>query len=284
MAEFVSWKSAMFWVIFLLLIVSGCTSSKSDPTPTDTTTDVTQVTLTISGSGGTARILTAIKPPFEADTPGYNLEMLSGTGTGGGVRGVTEQILDVAAMGRPPKDEETAQGIEYVEFGLAGQAIFIHPDVGITDLTTEQVTAIFFGEITKWSEVGGSDLTINVYVRDENDSSTAALREAIFGDTPFPESLVQIITSQGDMQTVIENTPGAVGFGTWPAVLAEGADFEAVALDGIAPGAADYPIFTRLGVAYVTDRQSDVQSLIDWLLSEVGQEALQQFGVIITTQ
>jgi phosphate transport system substrate-binding protein len=205
-----NWRSVIIYLTILMLIAAGCTSSSKE-TATETPAPVDEdVTLTASGSGGTTRVLNVVKPAFEADIPGYHLEVLTGTGTGGGVQGVVEGTLDVAAMARPPKDDEA---VEYVEFGQSGQAIFVHPGVSVTDLSTEQVIAIFSGEITNWSEVGGEDQEIVLCVRDEGDSSTQALREAVFGDTPFPET-AQVLTSQGDMIAIIEGTPNSAGFGT----------------------------------------------------------------------
>jgi phosphate transport system substrate-binding protein len=246
-----------------------------------TPTAASQTTLRISGSGTVTSILSAIRPAFEADVPGYKLDVLAGTGTGGGVQGVLENVLDMAAMARPPKDEETAQGLAYVAFGQSGVAVYTHADVGITSLTTDQARAIFSGQVVNWSEVGGPDVTIILYVRDAGDSSTKALRQLVFGEVPFPET-AQVLTSQADMQTAVAGTPGSVGFGSWPSALAAGADVRPITLDGVAPGDSDYPIVTPIGIGYVSAREADVQPLIAWLLSEQGQTTLSQFGVIIT--
>lgn len=263
-----------------LLVMAGCAGFQSEVAPAEVPEAEPETVLTISGSGTTTRVLTAVKPAFETDTPGYTLEILSGTGTGGGVEGAMQGVLDVAAMARPPKEEETAQGLEYTEFGNAGVALFIHPDVGVTDLTTEQAAMLFAGEVTNWAEFDGPDLEVVLYTRDEGESSTKALREAIFGDTPFPETTAQVLTSAGDMLTAVEGTPGSVGFGNWPTVPATGASIEAIALDGIAPSDGAYSLTTPLGIGYLAERQEDVQPLIDWLLSEQGKTALQELDVI----
>lgn len=226
-------------------------------------------------------ILAAIKPAFEADTPGYRLETLVGTGTGSGVQGVIKGVLDVAAMARPPKGEEVAQGVEYVEFGQSGVAVLVHPAVGVTNLAVEQIAAIFSAQVTNWSEVGGPDQLIILYVRDEAEASTKAMREAIFGDTPFPET-AQVLTSQADMQVAVAGTPGGVGYGSWPSAVANEANVRAIALDGVAPGDPAYPIFIPVGIGYLPEREADVQPLIDWLLSERGRAVLRQFDVITT--
>lgn len=264
----------------LVTLTLGFVTACGSPTPVATPMPV-EVVLTISGSGTTTSILIAVKQAFEADVPGYTLNILPGTGTGGGVEGIVQGQLDVAAMARPPKDEEAAQGVEYVEFGQSGVAVYTHLDVGITELTVAQVAAIFSGEVTNWSQVGGSDQAIILYVRDEGDSSTQELRQVIFGDTQFPET-AQVITSQTDMQVAVAGTSGSVGFGSWPSALAEGADVQAVALDGVRPSDPSYSVVGPVGIGYLSERQADVRPLIDWLLSEPGRMALQEFGVIST--
>jgi phosphate transport system substrate-binding protein len=269
-----------FIILLLMLAITGCAAPVPEPDFTEAVPS--PVTLTISGSGGTTSILQAVEAAFEASTPGYNLEVLSGTGTGGGVEGVTKGVLSVAAMARPPKDEEleATPTFQYVQFGLSGQAIFVAANVGEIDLTSDQAKAIFFGEITNWAEVGGPEGEIFLYVRDEGDSSTQALRGVIFGEDPFPE-FAQVMTSQGDMIAAVEGTPFAAGFGTWPAVLAVEADVLPAALDGLAPSDSSYPITGELGIGYLEENQAAVQPLIDWLLSDSGREALMNLDVIV---
>ena len=267
-----------------LLMVTGCSSAVAESASNEVTAPQKQVVLKISGSGSVTAILNAIQPAFKTNTPGYRLEVLPGSGTSEGVKGIVQGVLDVAAMARPPKDEEAAQNVEYAEFGQAGQAVIIHPDMGISNLTSNQVAAIFTGEITNWSEIGGLDRPIILYVRDEGDSSTKALRSAIVGDTPFAESVAQVITSQSDMLTAVAGTPDSLGIATWPTALAEGSKVQAVSIDGISPAKNDYTMQGPLGISYLTNRQADVQPLIDWLQSEQGRAALSELDVIVAAQ
>jgi phosphate transport system substrate-binding protein len=236
----------------------------------------TQVYLTLSGSGTVTGILQAVADDFEADTPGYHLEVLEGSGTGGGVTGVLEGSLDVVGMARPPKSTEP---VEYVTFGNVGMTIVIHPEVGITNLTTRQAIDILTGQITNWSEIGGPNLTLILFIRDEDDSTTKAFREYFFKDAIFAET-APVLTSQGEMLSAIEGTPGGVGMATWPTALASGAEVVGASLDGVPPGDPDFPMMGEIGIGYLSDRQEDVQPLIEWLLSENGMAALQEFEVI----
>jgi phosphate transport system substrate-binding protein len=185
-------------------------------------------------------------------------------------------------MARAPNDEESAKNIKYYEMGLVGQAIIVHPTVkGISSLNNQQITDIFSGKITNWSEVGGPDLKLVLYVRDPDDSSTKGLRKAIIGETPFPDSATTL-TSQGDMVVSVEGTPGAVGVAAWPAILAIKANIQGVAINGIKPDDASYPILGSAGIGYMAERENDIKPLITWLNSADGQSALKMLGFIST--
>ena len=93
-------------VFLALLVTTGCSSAAAESAPSQVTAPETQVVFKVSGSGSTTAILNAIQPAFEADIPGYRLDVLPGSGTGEGVKGIVQGVLDVAAMARPPKDEE----------------------------------------------------------------------------------------------------------------------------------------------------------------------------------
>lgn len=269
-----TWTCGIVALTVLILVSAGCARPQAEPEA--------EVVYAVSGSGTTTAILKGVKEAFEADNPGYRLSVLPGAGTGGGVQGVVERGLDVAAMARPPKDKEKEQGVEWTQIGESAGPVLAHPGVGVANLSTAQVTAIFSGEITNWSEVGGANLKIMLFVRDAGDSSTQAVRETIFGETPFSDS-AELLISQSDMQEKVAETPGAVGYGSWPAAVAAGSEIVGLALNGVAPNDAAFPIASPVGIGYLAERKAEMQPLIDWLLSDKGQEALR--GVeLITTQ
>ncbi len=267
--------------LFLItaLLLTAC-SSYSPQVPTPTASPL--VVLKISGSGTITTVLEALKPEFENANPGYKLEILSGSSTGNGVTGILEGILDVAAMARSPKEEETAKNILFFEMGKVGQAIISHASLSnVTSLDQQQIVDIFSGKITNWSEVGGPNQNIVIYVRDENETSTKALRKSLLGDTPFPETSTTLF-SQKDMAFSVEGTPGAIGFAAWVSILATKTNVNAISINGIAPDNASYPIMDSAGIGYMAERENDIKPLINWLSSSDGQAALKALGFIST--
>lgn len=264
--------------LFLItLLLASCSSLSSQTQPTNTSP---LVVLKISGSGTITTVLEALAPEFEKANPGYKLEILSGSSTGNGVTGILEGILDAAAMARPPKAEETAKKIKFFEIGKVGQAIISHSSlVNITSLDNQQVKDIFSGKITNWSEVGGPDQKIVLYVRDEDDSSTKSIRKNVLGDIPFPESATTIF-SQADMAFSVEGTPGAVGFAAWVSILATKTNVNAISINRISPDNPSYPIIDSAGIGYMEEHENTIQPLINWLSSPEGQAEIKALGFI----
>lgn len=266
------------WVLFFGVVACAPVANSSGTTPTI----APQQTINVSGSGTVTSVLDSIKSTFETEHPEVILNILESVGTTGGVEGVANGTLDVAAMARAPKAEESAQGLEYVEFGQAGVAFIVHPDNPVQDLTQAQIKAIFAGEITNWSEVGGSNNPMVLLVRDEDESATQALRATLFGDTPFPAN-VAVMVSAGEMVIGIEGTPNGIGFGNLPGIRSRESQVVPIAIDGVLPSESNYAVLTPLGLGYLKSQETSVKPLVDWIQSESGQAALGEFDVILTT-
>lgn len=270
-------------LVLLSIVLIGCKSddNDSDKDSSSNAPAVAKVTLDISGSGTMVTILKAVEADFEAANPNTDLNLLDGTGTSGAIEGVFAGTLDVVGATRELRDTEVEKGLLYMPIGLSGVAFIVHSDVDVEGLTSQQLVGILSGEITNWSEVGGQDLPIVLYVRDEEDSSTGALRDSLYGDVAFAETTTAVLTSAGDMVTVVEGTPGGFGFGTWSGIVAREADVKPLKLDGVLPHETGYSITQPLGFGYLQATQADVQPMLDWFTSEQGQAHLVELGVAV---
>ena len=102
----------------------------------------------------------------------------SGTAAPGLLEG--KAIIGMASRRLTPEEEKKladkfntdilAPGNEHV-LALDGLAVIVNPTNSVKQLTLDQIAQIFSGEITNWHDVGGADLPINIYRRD-NKSGT----------------------------------------------------------------------------------------------------------------
>ncbi len=74
-------------------------------------------------------------------------------------------------MARALTDAEAAAGLQYEPIAKLPSAFYVHPDAGVTSLTSAQLADVYAGRVTNWNQVGGADLRIRVVRRDEGDST-----------------------------------------------------------------------------------------------------------------
>src|SRR6056297_1653438 len=97
---------------------------------------------------------------------------ISGGGSGNGIKALIDGTTDIADASRFIKDKEVKRAVENgrypVPFGVAYDSIvpIVHPSNAVTDLSLEQLKAIYKGKVKNWKEVGGPDKKIVVISRD----------------------------------------------------------------------------------------------------------------------
>src|SRR5258708_4449502 len=207
----IGWIRSLVIALTCGLLVSGC-GAALQATPTSTTAP--RITFTISGSSTGLSVLKSLQPAFEADNPGYSLQILdsaSTSGNSGAIKGIQDKVLDFGALTRALTDEQKAAGIKAIEFGRASTVAFIHPKVNVTNLTGTQIKDIFLGHVTNWSQVGGADLPIKLYVRQPDENVTQEMRKAYFGNDPFPVT-THDLTSSTDIVSAVMTTHASIGY------------------------------------------------------------------------
>ncbi|MCI0713147.1 MAG: substrate-binding domain-containing protein [Chloroflexi bacterium] len=263
-----------YWLLTVIYLLVACGQNQNDiETPS-----APSISLLISGSGGTTPVLAYIAPNFTADHPNYRILTLQGSSTDGGINALRENLIDIAAMSRAATASEM-ETITYIKIGLAGEVPIIHPAAALTDITSEELRAVFAGEISNWSELGGADLAIQVYVRGDSSIHTHAMRKAVFNDIVFTENAV-LASSMENMIDIVDTTPGAVGYASYPAVLATRADVIVLGFDSVDPISNAYPGLLEIGLSYLPDREPDIAPFVAWLLSDEGQAALRELRVV----
>src|SRR5882724_586609 len=103
---------------------------------------------------------------------------VTGGGSGIGFAALQNNTTDIADASRPIKAAERAACIkafgksprEY-KVALDGLSVYVHTENPILELSIDQLEQIFTGKIRNWKQLGGGDLPITVYSR-ENSSGT----------------------------------------------------------------------------------------------------------------
>ena len=181
------------------------------------------------GSTSMEKVIGALGEAFKEANSGVTFSY-NGTGSSAGITAVAEGRCDIGLASRALKDSEKEQGLTETVLAYDGIAVIVNPENTVEDLDMETIAKIFTGEITNWSELGGSDVEI-VLIGREASSGTRSGFEELVG----VEGLCQYRqeqTSTGDVITAVAQNPGAIGYAS---VASLKDTVKAVSVNGVAP-------------------------------------------------
>lgn len=88
--------------------------------------------------------------------------------------------------------------------------VVTHLQTGISTLTVDQVRAIFSGQVANWSELGGSDVPVEVWVYSEDEDIQLLFDQTVM-DGLHGTSMARLAVSAQHMSDSVGNAPGAIG-------------------------------------------------------------------------
>ena len=143
-------------VAIVFLGLSGCNSI---PDTTETRLEAqTRQQIDITGAATPYPAMERLAAAYEAQTQQTQVNFLPPNQSSGGILGVQEGMVDIGTVTRQPKPEENEPPLQYREIAKDALLVATHPSVeGVSDLSTEQLQAIYSGAATNWQECGGTD-------------------------------------------------------------------------------------------------------------------------------
>jgi len=253
--------------------------------------------LYISGSTTVLPITNLVAEAFMAEYGGS--VVVSGGGSGTGISEAINGLNDIGNASRAAKDKELDEakglGVELVEVVVAIDAICVVTSANVTgvdNLTIEQLSDIFRGEITNWSEVGGNDAEIVLASRDSSSGTFEYFLEAVvqqdkqFEDYTFASTALALQSNADVVNTVVENDNaiGYIGLGYLEEAVDGGALL--VNVEDSVPSletaqSGEYPVSRPLFNYYREGDLSEMgQAYLDYQLSDEGQAMAQSAGFV----
>ncbi len=142
---------------------------------------------------------------------------VSGGGSGVGIAAIIDSTTQIAASSRAMTLDEFRQAVDkgvtpYVwEIAVDAIAIVVHPWNPIAQITYDQLSRIYLGQITNWQELGGPDLRIVVVSRDTSSGTYGTFNELVLGKQGvMAGALYQ--SSNASVATTVAQTPGGIGY------------------------------------------------------------------------
>lgn len=110
-------------------------------------------TVTVAGSSSVTPVMEKLKEAYALLNPNAVIEINQSDSTTG-VNSAIEGICDIGMASRTLKASEIEKGVTPIVIAIDGIAIIVNNENPLTGMTKDEVTKIYIGEITSWSEIG----------------------------------------------------------------------------------------------------------------------------------
>ena len=262
-------------------IVTGCGGNNTQTqTPQDNQKTTENATVSTDGSTSMEKVIGYLREAYMEENSGVKVTY-NPTGSGAGIQAVSEGRCDIGLSSRDLKDDEKST-LEGTVVAIDGIAIIVNPQNGVEDLTVEQIGKIYKGEITNWSEVGGSDGPI-VLIGREAASGTRDGFESITG-TKDSCKYAQELTSTGDVIQTVSGNPNAIGYASLAAVKDT---VKVLKVEGVSPSKAtiqDKTYKIQRDFVLVTPKGKELsaaaQKFFDYATSKDADDLIEKAGAI----
>lgn len=290
-----NWHIQYIILILVFLFSSSCGPASSS---TETASDSSTNYIENKGSDTIVNLALAWAERYQAENPEVRISVTGG-GSGTGIASLINGTVDIANASRQIKEEEIAEaqsnGIDPVEHIIARDAIavIVNPQNPVSQLTLKQISDIYSGKISNWSEVGGDDRPIVRLSRETNSGTHVYFLETVLrmgnseDPTLFSTDTLLLPSSEGIIAEVRQN-PNAIGYdglGYVPEDLKMIAIAEqeggAYVLPSI-PTVNDktYPIARDLYMYTDGEPTGIVKDYLDWILDSEAQEIVAELGFV----
>jgi len=225
---------------------------------------------------------------------------VTGGGSGTGIASLINRTVDIANVSRHIKEAEIAaahaNGVEPTEFIVAIDALAIVVNLAnpVSELTIDQLSAIFTGQVDNWKEVGGNDAPIILLSRETNSGTHVYFLEEVVrkGDPESkaifaPDTL--LMPSSVGITSEIRRNPNAIGYDGLGYVDPAHEKLIAVAAEAglpyVMPTVAtgmdgSYPIARPLYMYTAGQPAGAVAEYLNWIQGPQGQQIVAELGFV----
>ena len=240
--------------------------------------------ISMVGSTSMEKFANALSEVFMEKYPNVTVQA-EFVGSGAGIEAVNNGSADIGNSSRNLTDEEKAEGIAENIVAIDGIAVVVDPANTAADLTKQQLTDIYSGAVTNWSEVGGSDSPIVVVGREAGSGTRSAFEEILGLEDAC--AYASELDSTGAVMARVASTPGAIGYVSLD-VLDD--TVKALNLEGVEPTAENIKSgsyflsrpFVMATKGEISEQNELVQALFDFVYSDEGDQVIQAVGLIST--
>ncbi len=222
--------------------------------------------------------------------PGVVIQVTGG-GSGVGIAALINGGTEICQASRSMKSSEidklkerfNSTGVE-IPVARDGLSLYLNEENKVSELTLDQLKGIYTGQITNWKDLGGDDAKIVLYGRENSSGTYVYFKDNVLKGADF-SAQTQTLPGTGAIVNAIAKDRNGIGYGG--AAYAKGVKYCKVKKDAQTPGyeptlenvkSGNYPI-SRYLFWYLRNKPTgETKKLVDWVLSEQGQQIVSKVG------
>jgi phosphate transport system substrate-binding protein len=252
------------------------------------TTGLAAEKLVIKGSDTLgAKLVPMLAEDYKAKHPGIAFE-IAAEGSTTGIAAITDGTAQIGMSSRRVRPTEMsaaqAKGVTMKPTIVAydGLGVIVSASNPLTALTKRQVEQIFAGDITDWSQVGGSAGPISIYTRNTSSGTYSDFKDLAMKKRDYAGSSQKMA---GNEQIAAEVAKNANGIGYVGLAYLHDPGIKTVAIDGVVPTeetvlSKKYP-YARPTFYYTNGEPTgEAAKFIDFTLSDDGQKIVRKVGFV----
>ena len=206
---------------------------------------------------------------------------ISAGGSGQGLSQIAEGSVQIGrsdVYAEEKLEADQCEGLVDNQVCIVGMGPIVNANVDIDDITTEQLAGIFTGQITDWSEVGGTAGTINVINREAGSGTRATFEAAVLQGAEVPADFTPVaeVDSSGTVVEQVAATEGSISYVAFN-YYETNEGIKALSVDGVEPTqenveSGDFNIWAYEHMYTRSDEDEATaavtQAFIDYIMSE----------------
>lgn len=280
-------------VLGIGMVGCGNSAANNDGKAADNKAATTEVSgsITVSGSSALLPLMEKTIEKFNAKNPKAEVGAQAG-GSGTGLTQVLDGTVDIGnsdVFAEEKLDKAKAETLVDHKVVAQGFGIVVSKNLGIDNLTSDQIKGIFSGKVTNWKEVGGPDKEILLIHRTAGSGTRATFEKTILGGDKSLEndSLGATQDSNGAVLSAMKSNDGAISYLGLAYMQTKDAQdvLKLVKIDGVASDKANITDgsykFWSWGHMYTKGEPTGVaKSFLEFVTSADNKESIEGLGFI----
>lgn len=283
-------KKLVLAALAAMMVVSAAGCGGEQKSESDSKTAAVSGSITGSGSSALLPLVKDAAEKFKANNKDVTITLNAG-GSGTGLKQVSDGSVDMGNSDVPAEtklDKAKAEKLVDHKVCVMTVATIVNKDVGVKNLTRQQLQDIFTAKVTNWKEVGGPDKPIVLVTRPKTSGTRALFKQyAINGAEEADNKSLETDNSGILIQSVAQN-PGAIGYVALPYLIND-KSVDVLSIDGVEPTlentySGKYAVWGYEHIYTSKEPKAAVKAFLEYIMGDEYGKRIEELGYGVSSK